>query len=160
MRAHEYRVAVDPGEVPAGEVAERVRDVMGAAWVVRPVAPGSPELLAVAPAENPVGSPEYADGSFAAARRLREEAGFAEVEADVPIPWREEAAALPDSWLRCTDASASRGWARDLTRWQSALDGMDPDVRGGAGVSVGHPDSDINWPLWDSTRRYANHTII
>jgi len=141
QRAHEHRVAVDPGVVPAGRVAERVRDVLGGSWSVRAVAPGSPELLAVAPSEHPVGSAEYAEASFAAARRLRAEAGLAEVEADVPIPWREEAAALPDSWLRCTASSASPGWARDLLGWQTALEAMDPDVRGGVGVSVGHPDS-------------------
>lgn len=140
-RAREHRVAVDPGGVPAGQVAERVRDVLGASWSVRPVAPGSPDLLAVARSEHAVGTAEYAEASFAAARRLRAEGGFAEVEADVPVPWREEAAALPESWLRCTPASASPGWARDLIGWQAALAAMDPDVRGGVGISVGHPDS-------------------
>ena len=141
-RAFELRVALDPGDSrPLLDVTDQVRRALDDRWTVLAVAAGSRDLVAVGPSYAPVGTATYAEDAFAAARVLRSSGQFALVEADVPVPWTPDPVAKTAEWTTCTSDSDDPGWARATIRWQQALDSMDPSVRGGVGVSVGHPDS-------------------
>ena len=92
-----------------------------------------------------IGSPAYASTAWEITHRLQDTGAFAIVEADVPVGAfdpRMNAAGIFDSGdCRANTASEDPGWALDTIGWSAALALMDPAVRGGTGIRVGHPDS-------------------
>ena len=92
-----------------------------------------------------IGPPAYASTAWEITHRLQDTGAFAIVEADVPVGAfdpRTNAAGVFDSGdCRANTASEDPGWALDTIGWSAALALMDPAVRGGTGIRVGHPDS-------------------
>jgi hypothetical protein len=92
-----------------------------------------------------VGSPAYASTAWEITHRLQDTGAFALAEADVPVGAfdpRTNAAGVFDSGdCRANTASEDPGWALDNIGWSAALALMDPAVRGGTGIRLGHPDS-------------------
>jgi serine protease len=92
-----------------------------------------------------IGSPAYASTAWEITHRLQDTGAFAIAEADVPVGAfdpRTNAAGVFDSGdCRANTASEDPGWALDTIGWSAALALMDPGVRGGIGIRVGHPDS-------------------
>ena len=92
-----------------------------------------------------IGSPGYASTAWEIAHRLRDADGVTLAEADIPVgafdPRTDAAGALATTDCSGDASSADREWALDTIGWQAALALMDPAVRGGVGIRIGHPDS-------------------
>lgn len=121
--------SADPGRVAVRRLDPR----RGGDWLVTLRVPDA------------IGSPGYAATAWEIAHRLQDADGIALAEADVPVgafdPRTDAAGIIDLSDCRGDAASADPAWALDTIRWQAALALMDPAVRGGAGIRVGHPDS-------------------
>ena len=148
-RAFEVRVVARPAGRPSVAVVRRiVADTLGDGWRVGRLVPGAAELLVVGRADAPVGTVDHARASHDAALALARAGGFEQVEADVPVPGfappdpaADRAADEAADDQPCGADSESLDWARQLLRWDEALALMAPEVRGGAGIRIGHPDS-------------------
>jgi hypothetical protein len=114
---------------------------------VRRLGPGKGrrDYLVELDAQDSIGSPAYASAAWDLVHRLQDTGLFARVEADVPVPAFAPADngvgvfASPD--CAADLLSGPRDWALDTMRVPEALALMDPAVRGGVGIRVGHPDS-------------------
>jgi len=96
------------------------------------------------PTAEAIGSPAYAASAWDLAHRLRDDDLFERVEADVPVAaFAPGSGAAASTGGDCTadPASIAHDWALATIRWPEAMAAMDPAVRGGVGIRVGHPDS-------------------
>jgi serine protease len=95
--------------------------------------------------QDSIGSPAYASATWDLVHRLQDTGVFALVEADVPVPAfaRADSGIGPFESPDCAadPLSGPRDWALAAMRVPEALALMDPAVRGGVGIRVGHPDS-------------------
>jgi hypothetical protein len=154
-RAHEVRIAIAPraGE-RIGAVRRDVERVLGDGWEVRRPVRGATYDIATTTTHAVVGTPEHARISHEAALALHRSGRFEAVEADVPVPGFADPAdvAAPDadapgdvvgafSGDECDGDSAALDWTHRLLRWPEAMALMTSATRGGAGISIGHPDS-------------------
>jgi serine protease len=114
---------------------------------VRRLGPGTGrrDYLVELDAQDSIGSPGYASDAFDLVHRLQDTGLFTLVEADVPVPAYAPAdtgvGAFGNPDCAADPLSGPRDWALDTMRVPDALDLMDPAVRGGVGIRVGHPDS-------------------
>lgn len=142
-RAYQIRVVVEPpGRATVASVGKQVTEILGEGWRVGRLLPGSPQLLVVGRSEAPVGTTEHARASHDAALALHRSGRLGLVEADVPVPGFVD----PDperafAEQPCGDDSAALDWTHRQVHWAEAMELMSPAARGGAGISIGHPDS-------------------
>jgi serine protease len=113
-----------------------------------------------------IGSPAYASTAWELSHRLQDRGVFAAVEADVPVgafdPGTAAAGAFDNGDCQANAASADRGWALDTIGWDAAMALMNPAVRGGAGIRVGHPDSGFSdhFALGSAVDRASDWDVI
>jgi hypothetical protein len=142
-RAHQIRVVVVPARrTRIAEVRRRISRRLGEGWRVERLVPGGTELVVVGRSDAVVGTVDHARESHELALTLHRTGEFRRVEADVPVAGFVEpepvGAFIGDA---CGPDSEPLDWVHQLVRWQEAMDLMDPATRGGAGISIGHPDS-------------------
>ncbi|MGE3287426.1 MAG: S8 family serine peptidase [Pseudonocardia sp.] len=106
---------------------------------------GRRDFLLEVDAQDSIGSPGYAAAAWGLVHRLQDTGDLTRVEADVPVPayapGDNGVGAFGGGDCAADPASAPGDWALQTMNVPQALDLMDPAVRGGVGVRVGHPDS-------------------
>src|SRR4051794_7060019 len=106
---------------------------------------GRRDYLVELDARDSIGSPGDAPAAWGVVHPPPGPGAFTLVEADVPVPAYAAAdngvGAFRSSDCAADPLSGSRDWALETMRVPEALALMDPAVRGGVGIRVGHPDS-------------------
>lgn len=129
----------------ASRAAARVGEVRGGVEVRRLDPDRDGDWIITVGSADAIGSPRYASTAWELTHQLQDTDAFAVVEADVPVrafdPGAGTVRAASSGDCRGDTASEDHSWALDTIGWNAALQAMDPAVRGGAGVRVGHPDS-------------------
>ena len=140
-RAYEIRLLAHP-KAPNTVLAVRkfVADTLGEGWQVQRLTPRSRLVLIRGRSEAPVATDAYARRTHEAAVALAGTSRFLKVEADIPVRgYAEEETAVSEAETGAFAPPLT--WVHDILRWDAALAAMPAGVRGGRGMSIGHPDT-------------------
>jgi hypothetical protein len=121
-----------------------VARALGESWQAERLVRSGRRLLVWTYGQHQLGTTAHARASHEAALELSEAEQFAKVEADVPIRGYAEnlrAAPVADAASPEPAAGPPLYWVHETLRWQQAIDAMPEPVRGGAGISIGQPDT-------------------
>lgn len=149
--AHQIRVIVLPKSARSNaEISKIIKKTLGDGWRVGRLTRVSRLVLLTGASKHTVGTSGHARESHEAALALFRSQHFRRVEADVPVPVDADVAAPlrqaqgsfeADGDNPCADNPPPPDWVHKILNWPEAMAAMPDTSRGGAGISIGQPDS-------------------